>query len=213
MVQGMTTRASDRGDKPEGSPRDRLLAAADELFYADGVHVVGVDRLIQEAGVARASLYTAFGSKDELVRAYLERHFEKRRATVAEVLSRYDTPKERLSGLFIELEEAVARSEFRGCRFISATAEARPEEPSLTVTGEYRTWLRSVFSDLAAEAGAGDPQRLGLQLATLYDGVAVAARLDADRAVAAQAARTAAETLVEAATSKPTARRRAAGGR
>jgi AcrR family transcriptional regulator len=189
-------------------PRDRLLAAADELFEAEGVHVVGVDRLIHEAGVARASLYSAFGSKDELVRAYLERHFQERQAHLADVLSRYDTAKERLLALFIDLEAAVAGSEFRGCRFINATAEARPEEASLTVTDEYRAWLRSLFSDLAAEAGARDPERLGRQLAALYDGVAVAARLDADRALAAEAARAAAQTLVEAAT-----RRRASGGR
>jgi AcrR family transcriptional regulator len=208
----MTANTSKPRERPDGLPRDRLLAAADELFYADGVHVVGVDRLIKEAGVARASLYSTFGSKDELVRAYLERHFEKRRANVAEVLSQYDTAKERLLGLFIELGAAVARSEFRGCRFINATAEARPEEPSLTVTDEYRSWLRTVFSGLATDAGARDPQRLGRQLATLYDGVAVAARLDADRAVAAEAARAAAETLIEAATSKSRARRRASGG-
>jgi AcrR family transcriptional regulator len=196
-----------------GLPRDRLLTAADELFDAEGVHVVGVDRLIHEAGVARASLYSAFGSKDELVRAYLERHFQERQAHLAEVLSQHSTAKERLLALFIDLEEAIAGSEFRGCRFISATAEARPEEASLTVTAEYRTWLRSVFSDLAAEAGARDPKQLGLQLAALYDGVAVAARLDADRAIAAEAARTAAETLVNAATRKSTARRPGSGGR
>jgi AcrR family transcriptional regulator len=183
-------------------PRERLLAAADQLFDAEGIHVVGVDRLIHEAGVARASLYSTFGSKDELVRAYLERHFEQRRAHVADVLSRYETAADRLVGLFVDLEEAVARCEFPGCRFIRATAEARPEDASLTVTEEYRGWLRSVFSGLAAEARARDPERLGRQLAALYDGMAVAARLDADRTAAAEAARTAAETLVEAATRK-----------
>jgi AcrR family transcriptional regulator len=209
----VAARASEQDEKPVGLPRDRLLAAADELFYAEGVHVVGVDRLIHEAGVARASLYSAFGSKDELVRAYLERHFEERQAHLADVLSQYDTAKERLLALFVDLESAIAGSEFRGCRFINATAEARPEEASLTVTHEYRTWLRSLFSGLAAEAGARDPEQLGRQLAALYDGVAVAARLDADRAVAAEAARTAAETLVEAATRKSTDRRPGSGGR
>jgi AcrR family transcriptional regulator len=204
----MAARTSERQEKV-GSPHDRLLAAADELFDAEGVHVVGVDRLIHEAGVARASLYSAFGSKDELVRAYLERHFQERQSRLGEMLAQYDTPKERLLALFIDLETAIAGSEFRGCRFINATAEARPEEASLTVTDEYRTWLRSVFSTLAAEAGARDPERLGRQLAALYDGVAVAARLDADPAVAAEAARTAAETLIEAATTKPTVRPRA----
>jgi AcrR family transcriptional regulator len=176
-----------------------LIAAADELFNAEGVHVVGVDRLVQRAAVAKASLYSAFGSKDELVRAYLERHFHTRQAQVSEMLSRHDTAKERLLGLFDELEAAAGRPEFRGCRFINATAEAGPEEASLTVTDEYRVWIRSLFSDLAAEAGARDPEQLGRQLATLYDGVAVAARLDSDPKLAAQAARAAAATLVDAA--------------
>jgi AcrR family transcriptional regulator len=209
----MAGKIVERDERPPGLPRDRLLAAADDLFDAEGVHVVGVDRLIHEAGVARASLYSAFGSKDELVRAYLERHFQERQAHLAEVLSQHATAKERLLALFIDLEEAIAGSEFRGCRFISATAEARPEEASLSVTDEYRTWLRLLFSDLAAEAGARDPKQLGRQLVALYDGVAVAARLDADRAIAAEAARTAAETLVNAATRKSTARRRGSAGR
>jgi AcrR family transcriptional regulator len=209
----MAGKIVERDERPPGLPRDRLLAAADDLFDAEGVHVVGVDRLIHEAGVARASLYSAFGSKDELVRAYLERHLQERQAHLAEVLSQHATAKERLLALFIDLEEAIVGSEFHGCRFISATAEARPGEASLSVTDEYRTWLRSLFSDLAAEAGARDPQQLGRQLAALYDGVAVAARLDADRAIAAEAARTAAETLVNAATRKSTARRPGSGGR
>jgi AcrR family transcriptional regulator len=196
----MAAKASERDGRAAELPRERLLAAADELFDAEGVHVIGVDRLIKQAGVARASLYSAFGSKDELVRAYLERHLKERQAHLDQVLSQYDTAKERLLAPFIDLEAATAGSEFRGCRFINATAEARPEEASLTVTDEYRVWLRSLFSDLADEAGARDPERLGRQLAALYDGVAVAARLDEDRAVAAEAARAAAETLLEAAT-------------
>src|SRR5256886_11944205 len=87
------------------SARDRLLAAADELFYAEGVHVVGIDRIVERAGVAKASLYSTFGSKDELVRAYLENHFRRRQSRVARVLAAYDTPRERLLGVFAEVEE------------------------------------------------------------------------------------------------------------
>ena len=57
---------------PRPSARERLLAAANELFYDEGVHTVGIDRIIEQAGVAKASLYNTFGSKDELVRAYLQ---------------------------------------------------------------------------------------------------------------------------------------------
>ena len=66
--------------------RERLLAAADELFYEQGIHTVGIDRIIERAGVAKASLYSTFGSKDELVRAYLESRDESRRVRVQAVV-------------------------------------------------------------------------------------------------------------------------------
>src|SRR3982074_3187102 len=84
------------------SARDRLLAAADELFYAEGVHVVGIDRIIERAGVAKASLYSTFGSKEELVRAYLENHFRARQRSIARILAAHSTPRERILGVFAE---------------------------------------------------------------------------------------------------------------
>jgi AcrR family transcriptional regulator len=185
---------------PEHGPRRRLLAVADRLFYEEGVHVVGIDRLLEEAGVAKASLYQHFGSKDGLVRVYLEEHFEVRREHVAQVLARYDSPRERLLGLFSDVEDALAESAFRGCRFVNASAEARPDESIGAITEAYRTWLRALFADLAEAAGVNNPKRLGRQLALLYDGAAVAARLDADRTGAAVAARSAATALLDAAT-------------
>src|SRR5690348_13294799 len=59
------------------SPRERLLDAASELFYAEGIQSVGIDRVIERAGVAKASLYSTFGSKEELVRAYLDQRGER----------------------------------------------------------------------------------------------------------------------------------------
>src|SRR6202158_4238026 len=103
---------------PRVSTRDRLLAAADDLFYAEGVHVVGIDRIVERAGVAKASLYNTFGSKEELVRAYLERHFQRRQKRIATILAAYKTPRKRLLGVFAEVEELLAGSQFRGCRFI-----------------------------------------------------------------------------------------------
>ena len=68
----MATKSNNAGPAAKPSARERLLTAADELFYQEGVHTVGIDRVIEQAGVAKASLYNTFGSKDELVRAYLE---------------------------------------------------------------------------------------------------------------------------------------------
>src|SRR4030081_2193101 len=83
------------------SARERLLAAASELFYAEGVQSVGIDRIIERAGVAKATLYSVFGSKDGLVRAYLTAHDEGIRERVTrELAARYTTPRERLLGVF-----------------------------------------------------------------------------------------------------------------
>ena len=91
---------------------------------------MGIDRVIERAGVAKASLYSAFGSKDEHVRAYLERHFRERQAHLAEVLSQYDAAKERLLALFIDLEAAVAS--LREARdMISCSSAKQPMHPVL----------------------------------------------------------------------------------
>jgi AcrR family transcriptional regulator len=180
------------------SARDRLLAAADELFYAEGVHVVGVDRIVERAGVTKASLYNTFGSKDELVRAYLENHFLRRQSRIAQILASHSSPRERLLAVFDEVEGLLAGSAFRGCRFISAAAESRPGEAGELVAERYRAWLWSLFTDLAKGAGATDARQVGRQLFLLYDGAAVAARMDKDRGAAAKAVRSAVEALLDA---------------
>ena len=73
--------------------RDRLLAAANDLFYREGVHTVGIDRVIAEAGVAKASLYNTFGSKDELIRAYLETRHAGIVERMGRALAAYDSPR------------------------------------------------------------------------------------------------------------------------
>src|SRR5262245_29799157 len=98
------------------APRERLLDAADALFYGEGICSVGVDRVLKEADVARASLYTTFGSKDELVRAYLQGRSDRWQAAVAEVLpSRWDNPRDRIVGVFALLTEWFAAPGYNGC--------------------------------------------------------------------------------------------------
>jgi|ERR1700687_2489871 len=189
------------------SARDRLLAAADELFYAEGVHVVGVDRIVERAGVTKASLYNTFGSKDELVRAYLERHFLNRQNRIARILAAHTKPRERILAVFAEVEDLLAGSAFRGCKFISAAAESGPGDAGQIVAEKYRAWLWSVFTDLAEAAGARDAKQIGRQLFLLYDGAAVAARMDEDRSAAAKAVRSAVEALLDAAIPSKRSRR------
>src|SRR6204780_3428239 len=108
----------------EPSARDRLLAAAGELFYADGVQTVGIDRIIAHAGVAKASLYNIFGSKEELVRAYLESRHAGTRERISRALTRFRTPRERLLGVFDAQGEQFTDPAFNGCAFVMASAEA-----------------------------------------------------------------------------------------
>jgi AcrR family transcriptional regulator len=180
------------------SARERLLAAADELFYEEGVHTVGIDRVIERAGVAKASLYSAFGSKDELIRVYLERRHEERKARVMRALETRTTPRERLLAVFDVLGDAIAAPTFRGCAFVSASAECERGSGIEQVSDSARAWTRSLFAELATEAGASDPDLLAQQLVLLYDGATVSARMDRD-STSARAARTVAEVLVDAA--------------
>jgi AcrR family transcriptional regulator len=181
------------------SARERLLDAADELFYEEGIHIVGIDRVIEKAGVAKASLYSTFGSKDELVRAYLTRRYEQRRARITEWVARYDTPRDQLLGVFDALGESIAQPGYHGCAFANATAESSRGSVAEQVTQAYRGWTRALFTDLARAAGATDPATLGAQLHLLYDGVNWAARIDRDLEAAGRA-KAAAAILLDAAT-------------
>jgi AcrR family transcriptional regulator len=169
------------------SARDRLLAAADELFYAEGIHTVGIDRVIERAGVAKASLYSTFGSKDELVRAYLEGRHALRRTRLLAGLERYDDPRDRLLGVFEVLAELTGTPGFRGCAFYNASAESTPGGPIEEVSNANRAWTRGLFFELARDAGAKDPATLADQLVVLYDGASVGGRMDKDSKAALMA--------------------------
>ncbi|HEY1819545.1 MAG TPA: TetR/AcrR family transcriptional regulator [Trebonia sp.] len=179
------------------SARERLLEAADELFYAEGVHTVGIDRVIERAGVAKASLYNTFGSKDELVKAYLEGRHAKMAARTARHIERYSDPRDRLLAVFEAQGELYAEPWFRGCAFASATAESPCESVSRTAD-HYRDWVRGLLTGLARDAGAPQPEALGRQLHLIYDGASQSARMDRDPAVA-ETARATAEILLDAA--------------
>src|ERR1700729_3922559 len=179
------------------SARERLLAAASELFYAEGRHTVGIDRGIERAGVAKASLYNTFGSKDELVRAYLEARHAQTAGRITRYLERYSSPRERLLGVFEAQGELFAAPGFRGCAFVSASAES-PGELVEQAAGEYRGWVRTLLVALAREAGVAAPEALGRQLHMIYDGASLSARMDHDP-TASVAARAAAESLLDAA--------------
>ncbi|XVU25959.1 TetR/AcrR family transcriptional regulator [Actinoplanes sp. CA-054009] len=181
------------------SARERLLAAADELFYAEGIHTVGIDRVIERAGVAKASLYSTFGSKDELVRAYLEGRHGLRRGRLLKGLEKYEDPRERVLGVFDVLDELAGTPGFRGCAFYNASAEGAPGGPVQEVSDSSRAWTRGLFVELARDAGVKDPAAFAAQMVVLYDGASVGAKMDRP-SMAPKVARGMAEILLNAAT-------------
>jgi AcrR family transcriptional regulator len=176
--------------------RERLLAAADELFYEEGVNLVGIDRVIERAGVAKASLYDCFGSKEELIRSYLQQRHEARQVRVRERLARCVTPREKVLAVFDSMAEATEAPGFRGCAFARASAEARPGSSVKAMCDESRAWNLALFADLAKQAGAADPDRVAQQLRLLYDGASVSAHVDTS-STAAAAARAMAEMVLD----------------
>jgi AcrR family transcriptional regulator len=183
---------------PRQSARDRLLAAADELFYAEGVQSVGIDRVIERAGVAKASLYHCFSSKEELVAAYLQGRQERIMERLNTATASVDDPRDKVLAVFASQAQQLSRPEFRGCAFAAASTEAPSGGRIEEVTEGYRKWIRGLFTGLVRDAGAADPSRLGRQLQMIYDGAALAARMDENDSSIATAAREAAETLFDA---------------
>ena len=191
----MVTKSSPQDRRPA---RERLLAAADELFYEEGFNLVGIDRVIERAGVAKASLYDCFGSKEELIRSYLQQRHENRQLRLGERLAGCHTPREKILAVFDSMAEAAAKPDFRGCAFARASAESRPGSSVRAMCDESRAWNLALFADLAKQAGAADPDRLAQQLRVLYDGAMVSAHVDTS-STAVAAARAMAETVLDVA--------------
>jgi AcrR family transcriptional regulator len=189
----MVMKSSSQDRRPA---RERLLAAADELFYEEGVNLVGIDRVIERAGVAKASLYDCFGSKEELIRSYLQQRHEARQLRLRERLALCATAKEKILSIFDSAAEAAAKADFRGCAFARASAEARPGSSVKAMCDESRAWNLALFADLAKEAGATDPDQVAQQLRLLYDGASISAHVDTN-ATAPAAARAMAQMLLD----------------
>jgi AcrR family transcriptional regulator len=198
---------SRRGRKPNAElrdprlPRQRLLDSANELFYAEGVQSVGIERILEHAGVAKGSLYNTFGSKEALVRAYLDARHETTTGRLQRAMDDVDDPREKILAVFDAQGQIFRQPDFHGCAFVSASTGAEPGGKIDEATEHYRAWIRTMFTDLAKAAGARQPKRLAEQLQLLYDGAGIAANMDHNPAIA-KASRAAASALIEAATSR-----------
>lgn len=183
------------GSPPRVSARERLLAAATELFYANGINTVGIDRIIEHAGVAKASLYDCFGSKEELVRSYLEGRGLARRTRINERLAQFERPEDQILSIFDLLAELASQPDYRGCAFVRASADANSSDKVKSVCNESRAFILDKFTDLCRAAGASDPELLGKQLVLLYDGATISAHMDGNRNAVATARALAAQML------------------
>jgi AcrR family transcriptional regulator len=185
-------------NEQRSSARERLLAAANELFYAEGVQTVGIDRIIERAGVAKASLYNLFGSKEELVAAYLASRHDGTTSRLTEAIAKVDDPRQKILAVFDAQAQLYQRSDFNGCAFIAATTEAPSQGLVEQAADRFRAWMRAMFTDLAEQAGAPDPVSLGRQLHLIYDGAGVAGRMDHHDPAIAVCARAAVDALLDA---------------
>lgn len=169
--------------------RQRILDAAFRLFYARGIRAVGVDLIIEESGVAKATFYKYFPAKDDLVLAYLDRVDEVwsgQLHSAAEAAG--PDPADQLVGLFDALRTACRRDGYRGCAFINAAAESVPGGPVHDRTVRHKTEVLAWIRDLAGAADARDPDGLARTLTLLLDGGLASGALDADPEAAARAA-------------------------
>jgi AcrR family transcriptional regulator len=180
------------------SPRERLLAAADVLFYNEGIHTVGIDRIIDKAGVAKGSLYYNFDGKDDLVREYLLGRHATWSADVDRAVSAAHTPEDKVLAVFDVLGTLFAKPDFRGCSFMNAVAEGQPGSPELLAAANFRAWVHQLFDGLVDDLPVEGKAELSKQLIVLYDGSVATAQMDSS-AEPAQTARKLAQMLIRTA--------------
>jgi AcrR family transcriptional regulator len=178
-------------------PRERLLDTAYELFSTRGVRDVGIDEVIARAGVAKATLYHHFDSKDDLVVAFLQER--ERRWTfdwvAAESRRRGATPEDQLLAIFDLFDEWFHRGDFEGCAFVNVLLEMSAEHPAGRASVRHLENIRGVVAELAGEAGLRDPAGFARSWHILMKGAIVSAA-EGD-AQAAQRARSMASLLIE----------------
>lgn len=144
--------ATPRSTSP--SARTRLVETADRLFYAYGIRTVGIDRVIAEAGVAKATLYAHFPAKDDLIVAVLKHRDEASTAFFQEAIARHRrTTPDGVRAFFASLADYVESPTFRGCAFQNAAVElADPAHPASGYTRDYKRRFRDFLTDLIEES-------------------------------------------------------------
>jgi len=189
--------ATTRPESAQGA-RERILDTAYELFSHRGIHDVGVDEVVERAGVAKATLYNHFRSKDDLVLAFLEQREQiwTYGWVEREARRRGATPEEQLLAIFDLFDEWFYGDDFEGCSFVNTLLEFRDlEHPVGRASADYLENIRSVVRNLALAAGLRDPDDFALSWHILMKGSIVQAG-EGDRD-AAKRAQTLGNLLIE----------------
>ncbi len=182
----------------ENKPRERILQAASDLFYSNGIKATGVDAIATLANSNKMTLYKHFPSKNDLVVAFLRKRDEDFRAWFIEKInSKTDYPKDRLLAIFDIIREWLNMPEFRGCAFINAAAEFPVEgNPVHQVSAAFYDNLKAYISDLATQCGIQSAESLGGQLSLLIEGAIVSEQMNRHSGAAEQA-KQAAKVLID----------------
>jgi AcrR family transcriptional regulator len=158
--------------------RSRLLGTASRLFYAEGIHSVGIDRIVAEAQVTRATLYRHFPSKDRLVVAYLSEVDKAVRAQVAKATARQESSADAVRAIGESIAADIRAPGFRGCAFLNAAAEyPDPAHPVRRTVLIHREWFLRTITDLLTYAGATAPGPAARHFVMLRDGAMAAGSL------------------------------------
>jgi AcrR family transcriptional regulator len=165
--------------------RERIVEAATELFYAQGLRAVSAEKIIAQVGITKVTFYRHFPTKDDLIVAYLERRAKWERDAIAQVRQAADD----VPDAFRIIAEAIGAEScspgFRGCPFINAAAEyADPDHPVRRAVDAHRRWFRQTIQDLLDEINVPDSPRVADQLVMLRDGAMVSGYLSDPSTVA-----------------------------
>jgi AcrR family transcriptional regulator len=171
--------------------RERLLAAAEELFYAEGIRAVGVEKILAVSGVGRASFYRHFAGKDELVVTVLGGRDQRWREWLGRTVTGYGLPPEdRPLAVFDALAERFAHDDFRGCAFINTMIEAADRDSAAhQVAAAHKAKVTAYLDELLAAAGRRDHALLAAEFVLLIDGAIVTALREGTPEAAVRAGR------------------------
>jgi AcrR family transcriptional regulator len=151
----------------------QLLDAAQELFYRDGIRAIGIDAVVERAGVNKMSLYRRFASKDELVTAYLDRmHENYQKRFEASVAKHPDNPAAQLLQALDDLVARASAADYRGCPFLNVACEfGDPAHSARQSVERNKQYLMRRLTEISTAAGAANPRELAESFALLVDGV------------------------------------------